>query len=99
MAGAEIPPVRLRSGQAIARDDRAWPVFAKARICDQMIKGKPALPVNFAPAFTLHPSTHPIHHPPIHPPNPPSIHSDASPTAIIDDVSDRGRALVASTLL
>jgi hypothetical protein len=28
-AGTEIPPVRLRSGQAIARDDRASPFFAQ----------------------------------------------------------------------
>jgi hypothetical protein len=35
-----------------ARDDRASPFFVQTRICDQMIKGRPALPVNFAPAFT-----------------------------------------------
>jgi len=38
--GIEIPPIRLRSGQAIARDDRASPLSAQPRIHDQHDQGQ-----------------------------------------------------------
>ncbi len=40
MAGAEIPPIRLRSGQARARDDRASPLSGQSRILDHRDQGQ-----------------------------------------------------------
>jgi hypothetical protein len=40
MAQTEIPPVRLRSGQAIARDDRASPLCGQTRIRYQHDQGQ-----------------------------------------------------------